>query len=524
MARFSIHSLVLRVLLIAAGATAVTVTGQAALAEDAMQERDVKAVKEFLAKSLMFKGKTWETGPTRITNKSIETAYPKLRFYYVFSSAAARRADKSKLDHQVFRLNKRGGVGFFSHDEGLMKIGSSEDAKIAAAANMSLQIGRNGPLSIEANDVKASRTDENWVCRAAKNGSFFEITFDRDGKFVSGARVDSPAAEPAKPASKRSEAGDKKKVYYTVDKSAGGGAIVVLHNTSQGDVRCDEIPASKLAKSGFAVREAGAAVGVVVIFHRDGKVTAVKLEQQPVPGLPDAATLIKDLSDPRSDVRASAAEALRSLLAADPASAPNCHKKAYWEKRVAQLKAGMTLEDALKLLLPELSPSERRKTCQGGPWSGASGSSVVRLDDYWTVTLYLVDFEHQKLHEHAPDLNRAVRPVWVEAPKGYTGVWVTWYVNGQKSHEIQYRDGQYDGPFTAFHDDGSKSYEQHYSLGVCRGTDTGWHRNGKKAYEGQYEHGEQTGTWRWWNDNGQIESTRKYKAGKLVGEKDGEKE
>lgn len=229
-------------------------------------------------------------------------------------------------------------------------------------------------------------------------------------------------------------------------------------------------------------------------------------------GKPAAPALARTLSDPRNDVRTFAAEALRSIFSSGPASAPNCHEKTYWEQRIAQLKGGMTLDEALELLLPDLSPADRRKTCEGGAWSGGSGTSIYRLDDYWTVHLYLVDFEHQKLHEHAPDLKRLVRKVWVVQPAGYTGLWVTWHVNGQEAHEIQYRNGRYDGTFTAFHDDGSKCYEQHYTAGVCHGPDTGWHRNGKKAYEGQYEHDKQVGTWRWWNENGQIESTKEYGA------------
>jgi hypothetical protein len=101
------------------------------------------------------------------------------------------------------------------------------------------------------------------------------------------------------------------------------------------------------------------------------------------------------------------------------------------------------------------------------------------LDDYWVVAIYLVDFEHRKLHEETPALVREVRTAWSDPPDSYTGEWVTWHVNGQKAHEIQYHNGKYDGTFTAYFDDGSKCFQQHYTAGVCHGTDTGWHPTGK---------------------------------------------
>ncbi len=174
------------------------------------------------------------------------------------------------------------------------------------------------------------------------------------------------------------------------------------------------------------------------------------------------------------------------------------------------------MDDALKLLLPELSPAERQERCEGGDWSGHSGSSAYRLDDYWVVRLYLIDHDNKKLHNHAPDLIQSVLSVWIAPPAKYTGEWVTWHVNGQKAHEIQYRDGKYDGTFTAFHDDGSKSYQQHYTAGICHGSDTGWHRNGKISYEAQYDHGKQVGTWRWWDENGRETSVQEWEDGKLI--------
>ena len=226
-------------------------------------------------------------------------------------------------------------------------------------------------------------------------------------------------------------------------------------------------------------------------------------------GKPAVPALINVLRDPRNEVRALAAEAMRSILA-DPANAPNYHEKTYWAQRLAQLRPRMKLDEALAVLLPELSPPERRKTCVSGSWSGDSGFFTCRLDDYWAVQLYVVGHGHEHLPDQADAnlcrLDQSVRKVWVAPPAGYTGVWVTWHTNGQKANKIQYRNGKPDGLWTAFYDDDSKCYEQHFVNGVCQGSDTGWTRSGKKLYQGQYEHGKPVGAWWHWKENGQVES------------------
>jgi len=237
-------------------------------------------------------------------------------------------------------------------------------------------------------------------------------------------------------------------------------------------------------------------------------------------GKPAAPALVEALSDPRSDVRALAAEALRAILAADPTGAPNYHERAFWEQRIAQLKSGMPLDEALKVLLPSFSPTEREKANEGSSWGGGGGTAGYRLDDYWVIALYLWDAQHKKLHDAAPALGRQVRSAWVQLPDNYTGEWVTWRVNGQKAHEIQCRNGKYDGTVTAYYDDGSRCYQQHYINGVCHGASVGWHQNGKTAYEGHIEQGKQVGTWRWWNERGEAESVQEYEAGERVEKKE----
>lgn len=233
-------------------------------------------------------------------------------------------------------------------------------------------------------------------------------------------------------------------------------------------------------------------------------------------GRPAMPLLVKALDDPANDLRAGAAEAIRSILAADPAAAPNWHDEAYWQKRITQVKKGMSLDEALKILLPDVAPAERDKLMEGGAWSGGSGFSMYRLDDYWTVTLQLVSLGREQVAE-APSLRRSARPRLVQPPATYTGAWVNWFVNGQMAYEIHYRNGKYDGTFTSYHDDGGRAVEQHYKDGVCDGADSGWYRSGKKMYEGQYKDGKQEGRWQHWFENGQPQSIEDYSGGQQNG-------
>src|SRR5688572_21724834 len=106
----------------------------------------------------------------------------------------------------------------------------------------------------------------------------------------------------------------------------------------------------------------------------------------------------------------------------------------------------MSVDEALRALLPHATPEEQKAALQMGAWSGQSGFSICRLDDYWTATLQLVNAGNERL-SRLPTLSRSVRSIWIAPPANYKGTWVTWFVNGRRSHEIEYRDGQYDGTF-----------------------------------------------------------------------------
>ncbi len=141
--------------------------------------------------------------------------------------------------------------------------------------------------------------------------------------------------------------------------------------------------------------------------------------------------------------------------------------------------------------------------------SGDSHVSTWRLDQYWTVT---IQYRNPDTVIERPKLHNGAMRIWVKPPVDFTGFWVTWYVNGRKSHEIEYKNGKYHGKFIAFYDNGRKCVQQHYRNGVCSGADSGWYPDGSKAYHGNHADGKQTGTWTHWDRDGNVKTAKSMDA------------
>ena len=237
-----------------------------------------------------------------------------------------------------------------------------------------------------------------------------------------------------------------------------------------------------------------------------------------------APALVQALGDPSNAVRAQAADRLRAILAANPSAAPNWHDSTFWTQRIEKLKPGMLVKDALALLNPKLSDKERERLSSAStspastsPSDAGVGAFICLLDDYWQVPIeFKLDVNEDRLID-VPKLERFVHVKRVEPAGDYTGLWVTWHVNGQKAVETQYRNGQQEGTETSYYDDGRKSYQYHYKAGHLDGSYSGWYQNGKKIDEGQYKDGERDGTCRHWYENGQLNTQATYKNGNQEG-------
>ena len=200
-----------------------------------------------------------------------------------------------------------------------------------------------------------------------------------------------------------------------------------------------------------------------------------------------------DLSSPSQEVRDAAAKILRATY-----TAPS---RTNWEAVVNSITNGMTKTNLLELLSPY------RVTPMWGVGSGGSHSQAYRLDDAWMLVCW---FRNQGDVLFERTLSPSIRNVWVAPSTNFAGIWITYFVNGQKIHEIHYDDGKYHGEFIAYSPDGSKCYVQHYDHHVAEGADTGYFASGRKNYHGVYKAGNQVGTWIWYNEDGSVKSTKDY--------------
>ncbi len=173
----------------------------ASAADPEKTKADLQAFQEYLKKQ--YPEKKWQTGPSAIDSEEIRAAYGKKRFYYVFSAPplppgapVALEAYQKKLeDHRknyvslTVCIDEQGKltplVKAEDYNAGLMPVKTDDDAKVAAAAILSL-IGADqvapGPLSAKAFMVK--KTDNGWFCSVAVKNQFTGgVIFAKDGTY-----------------------------------------------------------------------------------------------------------------------------------------------------------------------------------------------------------------------------------------------------------------------------------------------------------------------------------------------------
>jgi beta-lactamase regulating signal transducer with metallopeptidase domain len=206
---------------------------------------------------------------------------------------------------------------------------------------------------------------------------------------------------------------------------------------------------------------------------------------------PAISDLIKHLADPSQSKRDAAAAELRKSFVAPP--------RKPWEEKIARVKAGMTREKSLAAI-----DIEKREPAATLPDDIAVD---YRLDEVWVARLWLSRHVTPTTVTRA-EILESTEHHWVNPPANFTGRWTTYFVNGQKSHAIDYRNGKYDGQFIAYHASGQPSVVQHYSEKYgAHGEDTGHYPSGKLAYRGRYFRGQRIGTWTHYDENGQVRAS-----------------
>jgi hypothetical protein len=212
------------------------------------------------------------------------------------------------------------------------------------------------------------------------------------------------------------------------------------------------------------------------------------------------ASPILDLASPLQATRDTAAKILRTSYL------PPDRKKS--EAVVAQIKAGDSMTGVLNLIR-DYNP----KTYQeAGPTvtDGNTGTMSYRLDDLW---LLQCDFEFENASEKKlidSKIIQDMRTVLVDPPVKFNGTWITYFVNGQKSQEVEYQDGNYSGEFIAYYSDGSKRYLKHFDRKNDETEGVGYFPSGHIAYRGQGKGSKNVGIWIWYNEDGSTNFVTDY--------------
>jgi antitoxin component YwqK of YwqJK toxin-antitoxin module len=78
-----------------------------------------------------------------------------------------------------------------------------------------------------------------------------------------------------------------------------------------------------------------------------------------------------------------------------------------------------------------------------------------RLDDLWILNCHFHYYVSNTLIE--TKLTQKWRTIELQPPPHFTGVWTTYYANGQKLHQTRYKDGDYDGDDIGYYPSGRVS-------------------------------------------------------------------
>lgn len=199
------------------------------------------------------------------------------------------------------------------------------------------------------------------------------------------------------------------------------------------------------------------------------------------------------LGDSSQELRDKAAQKLKTIYVPS--------KQAIWEPFIEKLQKGQNKKKFLSIF----KPYDLIQVMGFG--SGQSHSVVYELDDDWQLVCW---FENDGDKIISWELSEHTKSIWVEPKEKYSGTWITYFINGQKADEINYKDGAYFGELISYYSDGSKCFVQHYHEKGCNGTDTGYYPTGEVKYKGVYMDGIEIGVWNWYDKEGNITSTKEY--------------
>jgi hypothetical protein len=153
----------------------------------------------------------WDGEPTRIDSEEIRHAYGDQRFYFTFKApppppgalmpdviaryeAKMKEYQKHSLRITVGINGKNRAASFRTSQDfnaGLMAVKTDDDARIAAAAILSLMGDeRVYPGAIDAREVSVTRIQTGWTCFVTRTKGFDgKVIFDSDGHCTSATKA-----------------------------------------------------------------------------------------------------------------------------------------------------------------------------------------------------------------------------------------------------------------------------------------------------------------------------------------------
>lgn len=205
---------------------------------------------------------------------------------------------------------------------------------------------------------------------------------------------------------------------------------------------------------------------------------------------------LEDLGSPSPETREAAAKILREKARNAPGKE--------WEALKGAIREGDTRVEIMDLLQPREGTFELKM--RSGD-SDATDADWYRLDDHWVLWCTF-----QKKGEKLLRLDLVQQPIHVpvDPPAGFTGLWTTYYVNGQRSEEVQYVDGKCAGTSTSFHADGKISRVTNYAEGELDVEMLFFSRSGKLQQRSHFRAGKPAGTWTWYHEDGTVKKTEEF--------------
>jgi len=152
----------------------------------------------------------WDGTPSRIESEEIRRAYGDRRFYFTFKAPPRppgaqlprliERYKQAMQEYQKHSLRITVGIDKTQHaatfrtaqdfNLGLMPVKTDDDARIAAAAILSLMgDDQVHPGAISAREVSVTRTESGWTCLVTRTRAFDgKVIFDASGRCTSASK------------------------------------------------------------------------------------------------------------------------------------------------------------------------------------------------------------------------------------------------------------------------------------------------------------------------------------------------